>query len=301
LVQPGDEEQFAAAIGRLLTDPALRQRLGRAAWRRVSGRLSETVHLRTLERELEAALAGTPARPAPRRLRSRLESGRPPRRVAVLHCGFIYSGGGERIVIEEVLGLRRLGYEVDCFAPTVDARACYPDLLPEVAPRTFLPQLPQWVPLRDALHMLAASTLVPLYAWRFRHYDAILGANQPGAWIAWCLSRLLQVPYVVYLNQPTRLVPPRDIDRETGWQTRPDYHLLNAVIQRLRFLVRAADQRSVRGAARLLVNGGYIGGVIRTTYRRSVVDCPAGVHFRPDRPLAVGRRFSGEEEVNGRL
>jgi glycosyltransferase involved in cell wall biosynthesis len=235
------------------------------------------------------------------RLRApRLKPSRAPARIAVLHCGFIYSGGGERIVIEEVLGLRRLGYEVDCFAPTVDARACYPDLLPEVAPRTFLPQLPQWVPLRDALHMLAASTLVPLYAWRFRHYDAILGANQPGAWIAWCLSRLLQVPYVVYLNQPNRLVHPRDIDRKTGWQTRPDYHLLNAVIQRLRFLVRAADQRSVRGAARLLVNGGYIGDVIRTTYRRGVVDCPAGVHLRPDRPFAVGRRFSGEDEVNGR-
>jgi glycosyltransferase involved in cell wall biosynthesis len=148
--------------------------------------------------------------------------------------------------------------------------------------------------------MLAASTLVPLYAWRFRHYDAIVGANQPGAWIGWCLSRLLDVPYVVYLNQPNRLVHPRDIDRQTGWQTRPDYHLLNAVIQRMRFLVRAADQRSVRGAARLLVNGAYIGAVIRTTYRRSVVDCPAGVHLRPERPLALEHRFSGVDEVNGR-
>jgi glycosyltransferase involved in cell wall biosynthesis len=183
----------------------------------------------------------------------------------------------------------------------VDARACYPDLLPEVAPNTFLPQLPGWLPLRDALHMLAASTLVPLYAWRFRRYDAILGANQPGAWIAWCLSHLVDVPYIVYLNQPNRLVHPRAIDRQTGWQNRPDYHLLNAVIQRLRFLIRAADQRSVRGAARLLVNGGYIGDVIRRTYRRGVVDCPAGVHLRPGRPLPVELRFSGAGELNGQL
>ncbi|MBJ7598442.1 glycosyltransferase [Candidatus Nephthysia bennettiae] len=236
------------------------------------------------------------------RLRTpRLDPSQPPARIAVLHCGFIYSGGGERIVIEEVLGLRRLGYQVDCFAPTVDPRACYPDLLPEVAPSTFLPQLPSWVPLRDALHMLAASMLVPLYAWRFRHYDAILGANQPGAWIAWCLSHLLDVPYVVYLNQPNRLVHPRDIDRQTGWQNRPDYHLLNAVIQRFRFLVRAADQRSVRGAARLLVNGGYIGDVIRHTYRRGVVDCPAGVHLRAGRPLPAELRFSGAGELNGQV
>jgi glycosyltransferase involved in cell wall biosynthesis len=67
----------------------------------------------------------------------------------------------------------------------------------------------------------------------------------------------------------------------------------------VRFLVRAADQRSVRGAARLLVNGGYIGDVIRTTYRRGVVDCPAGAHVRPGRPLALERRFGGADEVNG--
>src|SRR5438445_698471 len=38
-----------------------------------------------------------------------------PRRLAIFHCGFTYSGGGERIVIEEVLGLRRRGYEVECY------------------------------------------------------------------------------------------------------------------------------------------------------------------------------------------
>src|SRR5215472_9329164 len=69
-----------------------------------------------------------------------------PRRVAVFHCGFTYSGGGERIVIEEVLGLRRRGFQVDCYAPTVDASKCYPDLLPDVRVRTFLPQLPRWFP-----------------------------------------------------------------------------------------------------------------------------------------------------------
>lgn len=26
-------------------------------------------------------------------------------RIAISHCGFVYSGGGERIVLEEVMGL----------------------------------------------------------------------------------------------------------------------------------------------------------------------------------------------------
>src|SRR5436309_3049947 len=156
-----------------------------------------------------------------------------PRRVAVFHCGFTYSGGGERIVIEEVLGLRRRGYQVDCYAPTVDASRCYPDLLDDLRVRTFLPQLPRWFPFREAVQMAATSLLMPLYAWRFRGVDAIVGCNQPSAWIAWWAARLMDVPYVVYLNQPNRLVYPRNIDRQTGWVPNADYRLHTASLKSL--------------------------------------------------------------------
>jgi len=222
-----------------------------------------------------------------------------PMRIAVLHCGFTYSGGGERLVIEEVLGLRRLGHRVECFAPIVEPEACYPDLLPAVAPRTYLPQLPRWFPLRGAIQMVAASALVPLYAWRLR-CDAILAANQPSAWIAWCVHRLLGCPYVVYLNQPNRLVHPREIDVATGWQSRPDYHALGAVIRRMRGPVRWADHASVLGAGRVLVNGRYIGGVIAGVYACQVGECPSGCHVRPGYPLPLADRFCGEMDVNGR-
>ena len=53
-------------------------------------------------------------------------------KIAVFHCGFVYSGGGERIVLEEVLGLRRLGHEVVCFAPTLDRELCFPDFIDQV-------------------------------------------------------------------------------------------------------------------------------------------------------------------------
>ena len=82
----------------------------------------------------------------------------------LVHCGFTYSGGGERLVIEEVLGLRRRGYEVECYAPTVDATRCYPDLIGEVRVKTFLPQLPRWFPFREAAQMAETSVLMPLYA-----------------------------------------------------------------------------------------------------------------------------------------
>src|SRR6185312_13788778 len=164
--------------------------------------------------------------------------------------------GGERVVIEEVLGLRRRGYDVECFAPTVDASRCYPDLIGEVRVRTFLPQLPRWVPYREAVQMAAASLLMPLYAWRFRGVDAIVACNQPSAWIGWWAARLIDVPYVVYLNQPNRLVYPRHIDRETGWIANADYRLLAAIVMRATRFVAWADRRSVQEADQLLVNPG---------------------------------------------
>jgi glycosyltransferase involved in cell wall biosynthesis len=223
-----------------------------------------------------------------------------PRRVAVFHCGFTYSGGGERIVIEEVLGLRRRGYQVECYAPTVDASRCYPDLLGDVRVRTFLPQLPRWFPFREAIQMAAASLLMPLYAWRFRGVDAIVGCNQPSAWIAWWAARLIDVPYVVYLNQPNRLVYPRNIDRQTGWVANADYRLLAEIVLRATRFVAWADRRSVQEADQLLVNGGYIGDIIRGIYRREAIDCPAGCHVAASGfPLPLESRFVGGLTING--
>jgi glycosyltransferase 2 family protein len=223
-----------------------------------------------------------------------------PKRIAVFHCGFTYSGGGERIVIEEVLGLRRRGYDVECYAPTVDASRCYPDLIGEVRVRTFLPQLPRWFPYREAAQMAATSLLMPLYAWRFRGVDAIVGCNQPSAWIAWWAARLMDVPYVVYLNQPNRLVYPRSIDRQTGWISNADYRLLAAIVLRATGFVAWADRRSIQEADQLLVNGDYIGDIIRKTYRRDAVDCPAGCHVAASGfPLPAEARFGGGLTLNG--
>src|SRR5438309_480654 len=223
-----------------------------------------------------------------------------PRRVAVFHCGFTYSGGGERIVIEEVLGLRRRGFEVECYAPTVDASRCYPDLIGEVRVRTFLPQLPRWFPFREAVQMAATSLLMPLYAWRFRGVDVILGCNQPSAWIAWWAARLIDVPYIVYLNQPNRLVYPRSIDRETGWVANADYRLLAAIVLRATKFVGWADRRSIQEADQLLVKGDYIGDIIRVIYRRDAVDCPAGCHVASSGfPLPTSARFTGGLTISG--
>lgn len=220
-------------------------------------------------------------------------------RVAVIHCGFTYSGGGERLVLEQVLALRRRGSTVDCYAPTVDERACFPDLVREVKPRSLLPQLPRWVPFREAMQLAAASLLAPILALTMPRYDVIVGENQPGVWIAWIVSALRRRPYLAYLNQPCRLIYPRSVDVETGWKTKLDYHLLDAVIQRIRPFVRWADRASVRNAHTLLVDGMFIGARIAEVYERSVSDCPGGAHPAPH-GYSRGDPDHGEIVLNGR-
>jgi len=196
--------------------------------------------------------------------------------------------------------LRRRGFKVECYAPTVDASRCYPDLISDVRVRTFLPQLPRWFPYREAIQMAAASLLMPLYAWRLRGVDAIVACNQPSAWIAWWAARLIDVPYVVYLNQPNRLVYPRKIDRETGWVANADYRLLAGIVMRATKFVAWADRRSVQEADQLLVNGDYIGDIIRGIYKREAVDCPAGCHVATSGfPLSRDARFTGGLTING--
>jgi glycosyltransferase involved in cell wall biosynthesis len=61
-----------------------------------------------------------------------------------------------------------------------------------------------------------------------------------------------------------------------------------------------ADRRSVQEADQLLVNGDYIGDIIRGIYRREAVDCPAGCHVAASGfPLSRESRFAGGLTING--
>lgn len=222
-------------------------------------------------------------------------------KIALFHCGFVYSGGGERIVLEEARGLKERGYEVVVYAPTIDREACYPDFLEELGIKTFLPSFVNGIPFRDALRMVTSSTLAPALAVNFRDVDLFLGANQPGAWIAYCIAKVLRKPYLVYLNQPNRLVYPREIDYKAGWQTRRDYYLLAEIIKRIKPFIAWADRVSFTSSQAMLVNGGYIGKAIKKIYQKPVVLCPGGAHPQPRKSLKLNPKsaFQGKLKISG--
>ena len=221
-------------------------------------------------------------------------------RIAIFHLGFFYSGGGEKLVLEEMRGLRALGHQVTCFAPYVDREGCFPDV-PEMADiRTLLPPPPAWLPVKESLWVALSCLLIPFLAPRFRSFDVFLGANQPGPWLAFVLAKLLKKPYVAYLAQPLRLLHPRAIDEQNGLRIREGDHKFLMILRKLAGpIIDWADRISVCGAAAVLTNGSYVGSWIRRVYGVDVIDCPAGCHVDDPEILDYGKRWSGHIRVNG--
>ena len=202
-------------------------------------------------------------------------------KIAIFHLAFVYSGGGERLVLEEAIGLAKLGNEVTVFAPVIDRKNCFPELMDQVNVKKLLPNiLPAWILDHELISILAACALAPFFFYKFRKFDIYFGANQPGPWIAFLLSRINKKPYVIYLAQPTRLIHPRYIDQEVGLRLRDGFSFLKIMTAIFKPLIYFADVISIRNANSVFTNGSYMSGVLSQIYRIKVINCPAGARIR---------------------
>ena len=216
-------------------------------------------------------------------------------KITIFHLGFFYSGGGERLVLEEISGLKELGHEVTCYAPIVDRDSCFPELMTGNEVRPLLPQPPKWLPFRTITWIILSCLLIPLLAGRFRDTDVFMGANQPGPWFAWVVSQILRKPYIAYMNQPNRLVYPRAIDLETVLTVKGgDYRVVELLRKVATWFIAWVDTISVAGANVLLADGDYIASQIQLLYGRPVLVCPAGCHPSSEGLLDYESRWGGE-------
>ncbi|OGM15454.1 hypothetical protein A2V56_00660 [Candidatus Woesebacteria bacterium RBG_19FT_COMBO_42_9] len=217
-------------------------------------------------------------------------------KIAIFHCGFIYTGGGERIVLEEISGLRKRGYQVECFVPTYDPKLSYPDIIKKYRIKTLLPQLPRFIPLRFAIQLVLSCLFAPFFVYRFRDFDFFIGANQPGAYIAWVVARLLGKPYVVYLSQPNRVLYPRDHE---DWQNVRDYYFLFRFINKwFRNFVVNLDKRSITSGSNLFINGSFVAKEIVRIYEpKKWTDCMGGANLAP-KSVLNNDRYKGKLRIN---
>ena len=203
-------------------------------------------------------------------------------KIAIFHLAFIYSGGGEKLVLEEAEGLKELGHEVTIFTPVINREKCFPDIIDKFEIKTLLPQFPFIVPEHESAQILITCILAPLLALRFRSFDVILAANQPSPWIAWWVKNFFGIPYVSYLAQPTRFLHPRKIDQKTGltFSKKASVSLSAKLMHRGKRFISWADRVSIKGSNRILANGEYIKKLLEKTYSIKALSCPAGAHPR---------------------
>lgn len=198
-------------------------------------------------------------------------------KIAIFHLGFFFSGGGERLVIEEAKGLVRLGHDVNVFVPIIDRKKCFPELLTTISSKRLFFPLPFHFPLRDFIAITGAIVSVPLTFWKFTKYDIFFGANQPGPLICYLLHLLLGKPYIIYLAQPTRLFYPRRIDKLTGFG-KGSFNMFYMLARYLRRVLIPLDLVSIRHAEMVLTNGEYVSKKIKKVYSVETVNCPAGAY-----------------------
>ncbi|MHB8632120.1 MAG: glycosyltransferase family 4 protein, partial [Candidatus Limnocylindria bacterium] len=201
--------------------------------------------------------------------------------------------------LQEAGQLAARGHDVRVLAPIVDARTCFPELIAKVGPRQLLPRLPNIFGVGDGLTLLVASAFAKRLV-RDVDADVYLGANQPGAWLARQAARAHGRRYVIYLNQPNRLLEPRAIDRDpTSVVVRKDFFLLSGATLAGRPLLSVLDRLSVRDAAARLGDGPHMTAVLRSHYGGDWRDCPGATVPAADPPTDLADRPRAEVNVNG--
>lgn len=226
-------------------------------------------------------------------------------KVAIFHLAFIYSGGGEKLVLQEYDGLKKKGYDVSIFTTILNKRKSFPDIIGNYKIKTFLPNLRVYRG-HEAFVTVLSCLLAPFYAYKFKDFDVILACNQPSPWIAYVINRIYKVPYISYLAQPTRFLHLRKIDRETGlfFAKKADESISSRLMMTtFRSFSLWADQISIKNSKIVLANGEYIKGIIEKVYNVKVVNCPSGVKIvnlskiKKDNYLLVTNRHFPQKRI----
>ena len=111
-------------------------------------------------------------------------------KIAVFHLGFFYSGGGEKLILEEIRGLRALGHKVNCYAPYVDREECFPGV-------------PEMVEEVERFKLLEFKLIIPLVNVRVPFTHVLVDKLNPLELLMVKFSRSMSaVPPMVWEEPP---------------------------------------------------------------------------------------------------
>ncbi len=177
-------------------------------------------------------------------------------RVNIVHMGFFYSGGGERVALQQARYLKQRGHVVKVFSPIIYWDKCFPDILAQVKPQRLVPHLPLPFPYREGSSMIACA-IMPFGIKKLSDCDVMLCHSQPSLWMAYRVHALFGTPYVGYLHQLTTFIHRRpEIAGE--WASTGDFLLLDGLLRVFaRKIALHLDRLCHLKASALLFNSGW--------------------------------------------
>lgn len=210
-------------------------------------------------------------------------------RINIIHMGFLYSGGGERVVLEQTLRLRERGHEVKLFSPIIRWQKSFPDRLKEACPERIVPPFPFPFPFREAAAMLA-STVLPFRSKEIADCDVLLCHSQPSMWIGYQANMKYGTPYVGYLHQLTTFIHKRP-EVAGNWASKGDFLVLDGLLGVFgRRVARQLDRLCHLQANRLIFNSKWTRSLFEKEYGVSGDVCyPAGPTFMPKHDVSSSR------------
>jgi glycosyltransferase involved in cell wall biosynthesis len=197
-------------------------------------------------------------------------------KIAFFHLAFLYSGGGEKLALKQIALLKASGYQVDCYAPLVNTKECYPDTIEEYNVKEIIPHFTKLFHSRPEIGIIITCLLFPFLSFKFRKYDLIFGANQPGPLLGLIMKVLWKKPYIAYIAQPTRIIYQRPIDREVGLHIKKKMRILPHFVNIFRPIFYWIDLRSIASADKFLTNGLYMQEVLEQVYGKTPTVCSPG-------------------------
>jgi len=202
--------------------------------------------------------------------------------------GFLYSGGGERVVLEQTKRLRARGHKVRLFSPIIRWEKSFPQMLHSVNPERIVPPFPLPFPFRDASAMLA-SCVFPFRMREIADCDILLCQSQPSMWLGYRTNQMFGTPYVGYLHQLTTFIHKRP-QVAGNWETKGDFLMLDGLLGVFcRGIAKQLDMMCHRAADALLFNSFWTRRQFEETYGVSGQVCYPAVQMPPHR-VASGRQ-----------
>jgi glycosyltransferase involved in cell wall biosynthesis len=209
-------------------------------------------------------------------------------KVSIVHMGFFYSGGGERVALEQARYLRKRGHVVKVFSPIIYWNKCFPDLLAQIKPERLVPHLPFPFPFREGSSMLA-SAILPFGIKKVSDCDILLCHSQPSMWLGYRVNKLFGTPYVGYLHQLTSFIHRRpEIAGELA--SGGDFLLLDGLLGVFgKRIAEHLDKLCHITAARLLFNSHWTKELFQELYGVTGYVCYPGIDT-PKTPEVSKRR-----------